>query len=223
MSDDGDDLDGIDNDTGDDGGGNNQPAAGDGEPAVDEHGNVVCPECGESFETKVGLGVHRKREHGIESKRRRRRKRDKTDPAPNRKTRGSSGRKQKIKETLEEVAALLDELQGQGAEIPDRLADILRMDADKLAGFLAFAADRVSPFGLLVDSSFGRGGPLAGVRAFWRVIGWLTRRVRENNKEARAYREEFTRLYNAELDARGPDAAEQWRAAVERGEIVITA
>ena len=211
-------LAGIDDD-GDDGDGD----AGGSDR--DEHGNLVCPDCGDSFENAIGLGVHRKRKHGILSHRNKDRPRD--EKAPKRKSTrrrpagSTSTRRQKLRETIEEAADFLDELQGQGAGVPERLADILRIDADKLAGFLTVVAERVGPLAAGIDAVAGKGGPLSGVRAFWRVLTWLSRRSRQANREAAAIRNEFVRLYNAELDAHGEVAAEEFRRRVEAGELII--
>lgn len=194
---------------------------------VDEHGEHVCDVdgCGSSFDSPSALGLHKRNAHGIAGKFAGRRRgngkrKPRADGAPDRK-KNTTGRRQKIRETIEETADLLDELQGQGAAVPDRLADILRMDADKLAGFLTVLADNVTMAGRFVDTFAGRGGPIAGLRAGWRIIGWLFRRNRQTAADARAVREEFTRLYNVELDERGEEAAAEFQRQVEAGEIEI--
>jgi hypothetical protein len=45
-------------------------------------GDHVCPECGDSFDTPMGIGAHRARKHGVESQTRlRREERERTDLA----------------------------------------------------------------------------------------------------------------------------------------------
>jgi hypothetical protein len=60
----------------------------------------------------------------------------------------------------------------------DDLADILRGDADRIAGSLAWTAERFSPLGRLIDAALGHGGIVTIAQGFLGVGRWMIGRAR---------------------------------------------
>lgn len=202
MSDDDFDLDVDDRETTSAGGDGN-----DGHP---------CPECGEQFDSAVKLGLHRKREHGVEGVNARKRRRgrdaaprDRETARPNPASRSRRGRL--VSETLVELANLIER---RGDNVDDlTFAAILRRDADRIGGWLAALAERrmFAGLGPIVDNLFGDGGPLSAITA----LGPTVRKLVASRPRRQPGDGEFDRLaaeYERIVAADGEDAALRWAA-----------
>ena len=160
--------------------------AGVAEPDSEEQ-RYVCPECGEGFRLAMRLGLHRKREHGVEgqskSSRQEREQRrrgglksgkPRAEGSPRRPSESSQQRRARaIRETLLEFVEFTDEARGRSEVPPRDLADVIRRDASKLANSLAWAAERFNPLAWAIDQLAGHGGVITFVRGFMGVGTWL--------------------------------------------------
>lgn len=151
--------------------------------ADDDAGKRVCPECGEAFDSNFRLGLHRRNKHGVPGQSdRRKRERKAAARGPGRPKGSGESRVEKrrrlIRETLLETVELADEARGRSEAPAEDLADVIRRDADRIAYSLAWVADKLVPFGTVVDFAFGRGGVLTVARGFSGVGRWVIRRWR---------------------------------------------
>lgn len=122
-------------------------------------------------------------------------------------------RKRRAKESIEELANLLDEMRGRSTDPVEDLVDIVRRDADKMADVIASAAGRLPPVAFVVDRLFGAGGPLSIVQGFGPFLRALLRKAREvREQQAEAYAAEQDRLVSLGLI---PDPREQADLLVE--------
>lgn len=207
-------LRGIDDDPGDD-------PADDGErtdnPDTDGH---VCPECGESFGSKIGLGAHRRAKHGvlgINAKKERRERAPRRNDTP-RPAGSRSKRATLVEQTLKEVADLI-ERRGDNVDAYT-FAQILRRDADKIGSWLAALAERrmFAGLGPIIDNLFGDGGPLSAITALGptlrKLLSARPRRERDSGEDhpsgltGAQLQAEFERIMHEE----GEDKALRWAA-----------
>ena len=181
---------------------------------TDEHTDPEvfnCPECGNDFETKQKLGVHRRNEHGVASTRN-----DKKDGAPRREPKADSARQAQrrtlVKETILELVDTTDELRGRSTEAILDLADVIRRDADKMASALAALAER-GPFvllGVVIDKLLGAGGPFSLLRAFAPTARQMLARARDSRVENAAVQAQF----DAEVEQMMADGLDQETATI---------
>lgn len=176
-----------------------------------------CPECGEGFDSKPKLGLHRFRKHGIRgSSESSQRRRGTTDKAPRRKTVPAGGQPRRSKlvaATLRELADMSDGIRGRFGDDDATIADTIRRDADKMGEALAALAERLGVLGLLIDTLFGAGGPLGLFMAFGPTL-------RKTMGAGRAHREARQQAQLAALQAEyeqvlaesGLEAAQEWAA-----------
>ena len=143
-----------------------------GKPVQNEQGEWVCPECGQTYKLAIQLGAHRKTKHGVAgtSRETRRTRGKKSDSAPRRR---EESRKTRIAKALRDLANLSEDLRGHDAgDLPERLALIIREDADALATLIASAAEHLNPLAFAVDKILWAVAPLTGSQ---RVLRWLLR------------------------------------------------
>lgn len=175
------------------------------EPGPEPSG-FVCPECGAVEQSPLRLGLHKRRAHGIVGKsassaKERRSRKTKTERkplgertrAPSReRSEGSQARRKRlVKETIIELLDVRDALRGQGTVDPDEtLADVIRRDADRIASSLAFAAERFTALGRLIDRACGHGSALTFVRGFLGVGKHAIRKLRQARPERVDFLEE---------------------------------
>lgn len=159
---------------------------GNGETRQGEH---VCPECSESFSSPMRLGLHRRTAHGVVGKHAKKssRKRPQRDASPERDEKESgrqARRKREVAVTLRELADLAADLRGRiSGELPEHLADLIRQDADALAGSISAIAEKFSPLGALVDWTCGKGGMLTIITGFSGLARWLMRSGRRRGEQ----------------------------------------
>lgn len=219
-------------------------SADDALPGIDdddglERGGVVdvdggadeytCPECGDTFDSRAKLGLHRFRKHGVrgssESSRRRASKNGGgKDPAPKRERSSSSSsggnsrsrRSRLVSETLTELADLGDGLRGRFADDGRSIADTIRRDADKMGEALAGLAERgmFAFLGPIIDAIFGAGGPLSVFVAFGPTLRKTLAAGGERRDRRDAARLEQLQLeYERILGEQGFAAAQEWATA----------
>lgn len=184
-----------------------------GDGAGTEH---FCPECGDGFDSKAKLGLHRFRKHGVRgSSDSSKRRRGGTDKTPARKQQPkAAGRPQRarlVETGLKEFADMADGLRGRFALDDLSIADTIRRDADKMGEALASLAERFGFLGLLIDVVFGPAGPLGLFVAF----GPTLRKTVASGRDRRSARDE-ARLnalqaeYEQVLAEQGVVAAQEW-------------
>lgn len=127
------------------------PESDDNEIVVDTSKPHVCPECGAEYKLAMHLGLHRRREHGVQGSAK--------QSSPKRKRTSSGGgrdstqtrRRKAISETLLELVTFSDDLRGQSVIDTSSLADVIRRDADRIADAIAAWAEKAPPVGALID------------------------------------------------------------------------
>lgn len=181
----------------------------DGRPTQNEDGQWVCPECGEAYRLAIQLGAHRKSKHGVSGSSRstrqaKERKQREGSPQRSRGVSAQQERKRKIAKALRDLADLSEDLRGHGGgkPLPERLAVIIREDADALATLIASAAEHVNPVAFFVDRALWLVAPLTGSQ---RVLRWLLRAWRN---QIQAEQEDGVPV---PFEMNGQEAAE-WRA-----------
>lgn len=200
-----------------DGGGELDAGGGGGGGERDERdrdgAGHECPECGRSFSTAMGLGLHRSREHGVKGINRRRKESGGRDRAP-RRTRETHSRSDRSRLVSESITELVDLFQRRGDNVAAMsVADVLRRDADKIGDALASLAERqlFSALGPVIDTLFGAGGPLSFITAlgptFRKLLAGRPPR-RHVDDELAQLQAEYERIYTHE----GPERALTWAA-----------
>lgn len=184
---------------------------------------LSCPECGKTFSSKLLLGSHRFREHGVRGssksadKRRRgtagKRRRSSSSTPPDRSAR--SKRARMVAETATELADLFE---GSTANVDSlTIAGVIRRDADRMGDTLAALAER-SLFGWLgpvIDNLFGAGGPLSFLRAFGPTARKFlaARPARPADDDAGSVDPALQAEFEARLERDGLEAATAWAQA----------
>lgn len=207
-------LRGIDDDPGDDPVDDTPPRD---DPDADGH---VCPECGQSFGSKIGLGAHRRAKHGVlgvnasKDGRKREGSPRRNEPRPASKSRRAT----LVEQTLKEVADLI-ERRGDNVDA-FTFAEILRRDADKIGSWLAALAERrmFAGLGPIIDNLFGDGGPLSAITALGptlrKLLSARPRREHDTGEDhpsgltSAQLQAEFERIMHEE----GEDKALRWAA-----------
>lgn len=147
------------------------------QPEKNESGEWVCPECGETYRLAMHLGLHRRSKHGVEGA-----SPDAARKRNERKSKGEGERKEarqsRIAKALKDLANTADDLRGQGdgADLPERLSDLIRRDADRYARVIAAAAEAFNPIAFFTDRVLNLVAPALDVMSFPR---WLLRFWRE--------------------------------------------
>lgn len=175
------------------------------EPDAEQVEGFPCDICGSVESSPMRLGLHKRRKHGVvgKSDRSRREREERARSAddegtaekrrrgrpPSRAPRrppseGSQAkRKRMVKETIVEFLDFTDEVRGR-SELPDeRLAEVIRRDAEKIASSLAWAAERFTPLGLAIDRLAGHGSIITFVRGFLGVGRHAIRKWRQSVAE----------------------------------------
>lgn len=192
----------------------------DGTAASDPARPYVCPECGKTYTSQGGLRAHALTKHpGTSiSTRRAKKKEAGGDAAPRRgRSQGSGNRQERrrkaIRETIDELTEVTQELRGATGIEPEQLAEVLRRDADRIAVSLSWIAERVNPLGRLVDLTMGHGGVITIARGFNGVGLWFLRTWRK----ALAARAEQNAAAAADVIYLGPNDEESYGDAPHGG------
>lgn len=162
---------------------------GDPSDPADATETHACPECGDEFQSKVRLGIHRRSAHGVIGGRAGRKQRA-ADASPEREPKDDRGRqgrrKREVAGTLRELADLAADFRGRdgGSDLPEHLADLIRRDADPIATSIAAIAEKLTPLGTIVDWTCGRGGLLTIATGFSGLLRWLLRSGRNRNAQS---------------------------------------
>lgn len=170
--------------------------------ALSEGGDYPCPECGETFNKAVSLGLHRRSKHGVVGKHSKQRRRGGGSSTPR-----EDSRKIKVRKALVDLADLTDDLRGRegGSELPATLSGVIRRDADQLATTISMIAAQVEPVRWFVDTLLVR--VLAPVVGASGVLRWFLREARLRRERAEVEQPIVDPALAGEADWRGPPAA----------------